>query len=207
VAQHIANLVTLVEKLELSRVTLLAHDWGAPSAGTVLKLPERFSRIILFNTGAFPPPFVPLDRRLPHPALGTLPSALQRLRPRGADNGGGEAAAGGWKAGLVAPYDSWANRIARSGLCRTFRFAAHPTWKLLADIEAGLCARSRPSQLIWGMKDWCFRPECLNRFVEHWPQAEVPCAWRTAAITSWKMRGANRALVRGFLEKDPIHAA
>ena len=31
----------------------------------------------------------------------------------------------------------------------------------------------RPIQLIWGMKDWCFRPECLDRFLTHWPQADV----------------------------------
>ena len=23
------------------------------------------------------------------------------------------------------------------------------------------------------MRDWCFRPECLDRFIKHWPQAEV----------------------------------
>ena len=30
-----------------------------------------------------------------------------------------------------------------------------------------------PKLLMWGMKDWCFRPECLDRFVGHWPDAEV----------------------------------
>jgi haloalkane dehalogenase len=23
------------------------------------------------------------------------------------------------------------------------------------------------------MRDWCFRPDCLDRFLQHWPQAEV----------------------------------
>jgi haloalkane dehalogenase len=23
------------------------------------------------------------------------------------------------------------------------------------------------------MRDWCFRPECLDRFIKHWPQADV----------------------------------
>jgi haloalkane dehalogenase len=27
--------------------------------------------------------------------------------------------------------------------------------------------------MVWGMKDWCFRPECLDRLQQHWPQAEV----------------------------------
>jgi hypothetical protein len=50
----------------------------------------------------------------------------------------------------------------------------HPTWQVLEQIEAGLPSlASRPIQLIWAMKDWCFRPECLDRFVTHWPQAEV----------------------------------
>ena len=30
-----------------------------------------------------------------------------------------------------------------------------------------------PIRLIWGMKDWCFRPECLDRLISHWPDAEV----------------------------------
>ena len=51
-AQHIENLVALVEKLDLKNVMLLAHDWGgAIGLGTALRLPERFRRIVLFNTG------------------------------------------------------------------------------------------------------------------------------------------------------------
>ncbi|MFN5916031.1 MAG: alpha/beta fold hydrolase, partial [Planctomycetota bacterium] len=28
-----------------------------------------------------------------------------------------------------------------------------------------------PIHLVWGMKDWCFRPECLRRFETLWPLA------------------------------------
>jgi haloalkane dehalogenase len=27
--------------------------------------------------------------------------------------------------------------------------------------------------MMWGMKDWCFRPECLRRLQKAWPEAEV----------------------------------
>ena len=27
--------------------------------------------------------------------------------------------------------------------------------------------------MFWGMKDWCFRPECLDRLLTHLPSAEV----------------------------------
>jgi haloalkane dehalogenase len=78
-------------------------------------------------------------------------------------------------AGLLAPYDSWNNRIA------IFRFVCdiptspgQQTWQTLAEIENQLpLLATWPIQLIWGMKDWCFRPECLERFLGHWPNASV----------------------------------
>ncbi|MEL6108764.1 MAG: alpha/beta fold hydrolase, partial [Planctomycetota bacterium] len=36
-----------------------------------------------------------------------------------------------------------------------------------------------PSLLVWGMKDWCFRPDCLRKFQAAWPDAttvEIPDA-------------------------------
>jgi haloalkane dehalogenase len=45
---------------------------------------------------------------------------------------------------------------------------------VLERIEAGLAPLAHlPIQLIWGLRDWCFRPQCLQRFVQHWPHAEV----------------------------------
>jgi haloalkane dehalogenase len=79
------------------------------------------------------------------------------------------------RAGLIAPYDNWANRVAVDAFVKDIPFSPrHPTWQILAGIEAGLDALAdRPIQLIWGMRDWCFRPECLDRFLQHWPRAEV----------------------------------
>src|SRR5436190_7743338 len=58
--QRIDDLVQVLEQLDLTGATLLAHDWGgAIGLGAVQRLPARFARIVLFNTGAFPPPFVP----------------------------------------------------------------------------------------------------------------------------------------------------
>ena len=79
------------------------------------------------------------------------------------------------RAGLLAPYDSWANRIAIDRFVRDIPFTSqHPTWKVLEKIEADLGSLADlPIALIWGMRDWCFRPECLERLVKHWPDAEV----------------------------------
>ncbi len=49
-----------------------------------------------------------------------------------------------------------------------------PTWQLLEQIQRGLeQCEPLPIKLIWGMRDWCFRPECLHRFQQMWPHAET----------------------------------
>src|SRR5690606_36920907 len=59
-ADHIEHLVSLVDSLGLERVTLVAQDWGgAIGLGTCLARRERFERVVLFNTGAFPPWYIP----------------------------------------------------------------------------------------------------------------------------------------------------
>ena len=81
----------------------------------------------------------------------------------------------GVAAGLLAPYDSWQHRVAIDAFVRDIPFTRrHPTWQTLAEIEANLpTLADRPVQLIWGMRDWCFRPECLTRFQHLFPNAET----------------------------------
>lgn len=177
---RIDDLVELVRELDLRDVTLLAHDWGgAIGLGAAERLPERFSRLVLFNTGAFPPPFVPWRiAACRTPLVGTF--AVRGL------NAFAEAATvmavekperinSDVREGLLAPYDSWASRVAVNEFVRDIPLTSrHPTWQVLADLEAALPAMGRwPALLIWGMRDWCFRPSCLARFQGHWPQAEV----------------------------------
>lgn len=179
-AQRINDLVRLVEHLDLRDATLLVHDWGgAIGLGTALRFPERFSRIVLFNTGAFPPPFFPLRIRMCRaPILGRI--ALQGF------NGFSRAAltmatekpermTPAVNAGLLAPYDSWANRAAVYGFVKDIPTRPQqPTWQLLDAIERGLPSLAdRPVQMFWGMRDWCFRPECLDRFASIFPQADI----------------------------------
>src|SRR5204862_7189718 len=91
-------------------------------------------------------------------------------------------------AGYLTPYDTWVNRRAVFGFVKDIPkprkplfpdlviepFPEDSTWGRLAVIEQGLHAfADRPSCLIWGMRDWCFRPDCLERFLEAWPHAEV----------------------------------
>ncbi len=178
--QHIDNLARLIDFLDLKNITLVAHDWGgAIGLGALLSRIERFKKIVLFNTGAFPPPFIPFRIRLCRwPLVGKLAVQGFNAFARAATTMATEQKPGlpnSVAAGLLAPYDSWNNRSAIYGFVKDIPLSpSHTTYHTLEEIESGLAAvKDWPIKLIWGMKDWCFRPECLDRFVEHWPSADV----------------------------------
>jgi cis-3-alkyl-4-acyloxetan-2-one decarboxylase len=211
--QHIDNLVALVEQLDLQRVTLLAHDWGgAIGLGTALRLSPRFSRFILFNTGAFPPPFVPKRIALCRvPLLGATAVRGLNAFARAALSMATEKPermTPAVRAGLLAPYDSWAHRIAVHRFVADIPFTSqHPTWQTLSTIESQLpLLAHRPTQMIWGMRDWCFTPECLDRLLVSFPQAEVH---RLADAGHYVVEDAHERivpLVEAFLQK-PVDAS
>jgi pimeloyl-ACP methyl ester carboxylesterase len=210
-AQHVDNLVRLIESLDLRNVTLLVHDWGgAIGLGAALRVPQRFARLVLFNTGAFPPPFVPLRiRACRTPLLGTWAMRQLNLFARAAltmATEKPERMTPVVKAGLLAPYDNWANRVAIDAFVRDIPFTrAHPTWQVLTNIEAALSSLAdRPVQMIWGMRDWCFRPSCLDRFLTHFPAAEVH---RLADAGHYVIEDAHEHIVpllRDFLARHPL---
>lgn len=178
--QHIGNLARLLEQLDLKRVTLLLHDWGgAIGLGAALRLPSRVERIVLLNTGAFPPPYIPwriAACRVPgvgklavrgfnlfaRAALSMTLHRLTRIEPQVA-------------AGLIAPYHDWESRVAIWRFVQDIpRSKAHATWKVLSRIEDGCSIFSdRPIRIVWGVKDWCFRLECLERLKAMFPHAKV----------------------------------
>ena len=179
-SRHVSNLVKLIRHLDLQRVTLLAHDWGgAIGLGAALAEPDRFARLILFNTGAFPPPYVPWRIRACRlPLVGPVAVRGFNLFARAALSMATEKPerlTAEIQEGLLYPYDSWSNRVGVASFVRDIPVSnTHPTWSTLHDMEQALPTLSdRPVHLIWGMKDWCFRPECLDRLQELFPEAET----------------------------------
>lgn len=179
-AQHIRNLVELIETRDLKNITLLAHDWGgAIGLGAALQCSERFAQIVLFNTGAFPPPGIPRRIRACRiPGLGQIAvrgfNAFARAALTMATSNPAQFTPS-VRAGFLYPYNSWANRIAIQRFVQDIpNGPQHPTWQTLTNIENSLKSLSdRPTKFIWGMQDWCFTPTCLERLLIHFPHAEV----------------------------------
>jgi len=178
-ADHIANLTRLVNELELQRVTLVAQDWGgAIGLGTLLAVRARFDRIVLLNTGAFRPWFIPWRIRVCRtPIVGRVALQGLNLFSRAAlrMTMNRRRLAPAEAAGYLAPYHSWARRAAVYQFVRDIPASPrHPTWQTLAQIEERLPELAgMPSLLVWGARDWCFTTQCLDRFAAVWPSAEV----------------------------------
>ena len=145
-------------------------------------MPDRFVRIILFNTGAFCPTRklrIPWRIRICRtPLLGTLANRGVNAFVRAAFRMAVEQPdrlSQAVRAGISAPYGSWTNRIAIDRFVRDIPTSPnHPSYATLAEIKRGLSRLAdKPFQFIWGMRDWCFTPAFLERFLETFPHAEV----------------------------------
>jgi pimeloyl-ACP methyl ester carboxylesterase len=177
--RHIRHLVQLIDDLRLTNITLVGHDWGGCiGMGAAVERPHQFSRFVLMNTAAF------RSSRLPLRIAACRIPLLGALAVRGL-NGFSRAALSmavaqpkrfspAARAGYLAPYDNWKNRIAVHRFVQDIpRDASHPSYARLVRVEEGLSQfQSRPMLLPWGERDWCFTPEFRKEFERRFPQAE-----------------------------------
>jgi len=212
-AGHIDNLEALVCALDLRDVTLCVHDWGGPiGLGMARRQFDRIARVVITNTAAFHGVRAPWRiRACRTPGFGPLAvrglNAFARMatvmavahRERMTDE---------VRRGYLAPYDSYATRIA------TLRFVqdipldpAHPSWATLAEIEAFLPRLAeRPMGIVWGERDWCFTPRVREQWQRRFPDAEVRAIDHAG---HYLMEDAHEEVVRwlrGFLDRHPIGA-
>ncbi len=194
--QHIDNLEVLLEKLGLEGVTLALHDWGgAIGMGWAVRHPKLVKRFVIFNTAAFLLSRIPFRINICRiPFLGDIAvrgfnafagSAIYMATKKK----GGMAPA--VKAGYLAPYDSYANRIAILRFVQDIPLSQKDrSYVLMQAIEKGLEQfKDHPMLIIWGEKDFCFNEHFLNRWKGYFPKAEVkkvPYAGHYIVEDAWK---------------------
>jgi haloalkane dehalogenase len=80
------------------------------------------------------------------------------------------------RAGYLAPYDCWENRIAILRFVQDIPLEEkHRSRKTLEEIEAGLYLfREHPMLIVWGAQDFCFTVrDFLTAWQERFPYAET----------------------------------
>jgi haloalkane dehalogenase len=211
-AQRVADLREFIETLDLREITLVAHDWGGGiGMGAAVAAPERFGRFVLMNTAAFRAEGCPWPIHLCHlPLLGQVAVQGLNLFVRAALRttvAKPERMTPAVRAGYLAPYDSWAHRAA------VYRFVmdipmrrSHRSYRALVRIEQGLAKfRQHPVCLIWGMRDWCFSPWFLERFLDFFPGAEVHHLDDAGHYVVEDAHEQIVLLVKSFLSRHPSH--
>jgi pimeloyl-ACP methyl ester carboxylesterase len=162
-------------------VTLVVHDWGGMiGLAWALRHPERVARLVILNTGAFP---LPTAKALPWQLALGRDSKLGALLIRGFNAFSGAASYVGVKTRMpaavrrayVAPYDSWAHRIATVRFVQDIPLApGDKAWDLVEETGRRLPELAdRPALVCWGMRDFVFDRHFLQGFRQRLPQAEV----------------------------------
>lgn len=213
-AQHIENLERLVRALDLKRITLVLHDWGGPiGLGFAGRNLERIARLVLFNTSAFTGSRAPWRiRACRAPGFGALAvrgfnafavaatvMAVERH----------ERMTPAVRRGYLAPYDSFAHRIATLRFVQDIPLSrSHPSFATLEAIENSLPAfAGLPICLIWGGLDWCFTPEHFARFQQVWPAAEAHLDERAGHYVFEDARERALRWIEKFLARHPLAPA
>lgn len=209
--RHIANLERLLEHLALRDITLVMHDWGGPiGMGYAVRHPENIRRFVVFNTAAFWLPRIPLSLRLCRlPVVGELAIRCLNLFAvvaltvacRHQERLSEEV-----RAGYLAPYNSYANRIAHWRFVRDIPVnSRHPSYDLLRSIENALAQfRNHPMIIIWGGQDPVFTCAFLESWQERFPHATIR---RLDDSGHYVVEDAHERIIpwmHEFLEKNPI---
>ncbi len=177
---HIDNLEQLIGQLDLPPLDLVVHDWGgAVGMGWAVRHPQLVRRIVVLNSAAFLEPECPRRIRICRwPLIGPLMVRGANGFARGALRMAVErhrnltAAA---RQGYLAPYNNYRNRIAILRFVQDIPLSPkHPTWQTMQEIQEGLeNLRGKPMLICWGMRDFCFTPSFLERWLEYFPEANV----------------------------------
>jgi pimeloyl-ACP methyl ester carboxylesterase len=180
---RVKDLDTLISNLDINeKINLIVHDWGGMiGLAWAIENRDRIDKIIITNTSGF---FLPSDKQFPkrlwlikNIKAFAVPAVLGlNVFSRGALYLCSKTKLSkSVKKGLVAPYNSWKNRIATLKFVQdipidksdiSFQMVNHVDQHLKDLKECDL-------MFLWGAKDFVFDLTFLNEFRQRFPQAQT----------------------------------
>jgi haloalkane dehalogenase len=210
--RRVLDLEALLDHLALrENLTLVLHDWGGMIGMTyAVRHPERVKRLVVLNTAGF---LMPPGKRLPWSLWLCRNRFLGPLLVRGLGAFHRGAArfcvcrplAPVVRATYLAPYDSWAHRIAVLRFVQDIPLRpGDPSYALARATQDGLERfRDVPLLICWGEQDFVFDADFLAEWQRRFPRAEVH---RFPDAGHYVLEDAGAAivpLVRDFLHRHP----
>jgi haloalkane dehalogenase len=181
--QRVADLDALVKSLDIKeKISLIVHDWGGMiGLAWALDNLDRVDKIVITNTSGF---FLPASKPFPaalwaikYLAPFAVPAVLgANIFARGALYLGAEnRLSHSVQKGLVAPYNSWANRIATLKFVQDIPITEKDkSYARVQNVDQGLSALD-PNQVmfLWGTRDFVFDVHFLNEFKNRFPRSRA----------------------------------
>lgn len=208
IERRIQDVEALVTELDLGELTLMVHDWGGMiGMGWADRHPDQVSRLVLLNTAAFG---LPASKRMPPSLWLARNTGLGAVLVRGFNAFARGATylavtrrplSKAVAAGLVAPYDSWANRRAVLRFVQDIPLQpGDPGFEIITEVGERLGQfDDRPVLICWGARDFVFDDHFLRVWQQKLPHAAVH---RFADAGHYVLEDAGEeieALVREFM--------
>ncbi len=213
-ASRVADLDALVNRLcPAGKISFIVHDWGGMiGLAWALDHLERIDRIIITNTAGF---LLPRNKAFPF-LLGIIkylkwvgvPAVLGlNAFARGALYLGSETRLDpSVKQGLIAPYNSWKNRMATLKFVQDIPVSPKdPSYDLVARVDRHLTRLDQSRLLfLWGAKDFVFDLDFLGEFRRRFPAADFHVFPDAGHYLFEDKPWETLQLIKSFLDRNPV---
>ncbi len=180
---RVDNLEEFILRLGIDTgITLVGHDWGGMIAmAYALRNSAKIARIVLMNTAAFHPPH---GKKLPlRLALVRNFTLLSKPAVQGLNlfayaalyMASAKKLPQTVRTGLIAPYNSWSNRIAVFNFVRDIPMKPEDSsYALVSATDSNLSNLAHlPMLICWGLQDFVFDLTYLNEWRCRFPNAHI----------------------------------
>ncbi len=214
--QRVDDLDALLAHLGVSaNITLIVHDWGGMiGMAFATRYPERIKRIVVLNTAGFG---LPEGRKLPWQiaVVRHLPFFSFPVRGLNAFSRGANITCSTRpgrmtelvKKAYLAPYDSWAHRIAVQRFVEDIPLKpGDPSWPTVHEVSQKLGQFSKlPIMICWGRKDFVFDDAFLAEWRRRLPNATVHTFDDAGHYVLEDAHEEILPLIRDFLKANPLN--
>jgi pimeloyl-ACP methyl ester carboxylesterase len=211
---RIDDLEALLDHLGVDRnITLVLHDWGGMiGMALAVRHPERIARLVLLNTAAFRKPAgkpLPLALKLirSYPFLATpAVLGLNFFACGAAWTASAKGLRSDVRQGLLAPYNSWRNRLAILRFVQDIPLLpGDPSYAILEQVDRRLDSFSaKPVLVCWGERDFVFDRDYLAEWCRRFPQAEVHRFKKAGHYVLEDVPDRILDLMTSFLKRHPL---
>ena len=210
---RVDDLECFLDKLGLrDGITLVVHDWGGMiGMAYAARHPGRIRRIVVMNTAAFLKPHgknLPIRLKIIRNLRAfAVPAVLgMNLFARGAlIMAPGKKLEKDVKKGLIAPYNTWKNRMATLKFVQDIPLVkTDPSYALAEETEKKLPLLSHvPMLILWGRHDFVFDRSYLSLWRQRFPEAEVHLFEKAGHYILEDEWRNILPIIRKFLRKNP----